>query len=134
MPEITPAKTQTQKTPQTPEIHHTHYTETHLKKLLYKTLKPFLNCYHRKLSNPFRAGILDFYILFEGRSVWLELKILPNKLTPLQKNEIQAIQRAGGFAYGVFAEPDLSAFYLYRKDFDIIEYGDLITLLKGVLL
>lgn len=110
------------------------FTETHLKRRIYKALEPFTNCYHRKVSDRFHAGILDLFICFQGRSVWLELKILPNKLTPLQKQELQAIQRAGGLAYGVFAESDLSAFYLYISDYDIVEYGDLHSLLKGVLL
>ena len=108
-------------------------TETHLKRKLYQALIPF-DCYHRKLSNPFRAGILDIYICYQGRSVWFELKILPNQLTPLQKNEMQQIKRAGGLAYGLFAEPDFSAFYLYKDEFDIIEYGSLTDLLKEVLL
>lgn len=112
----------------------THYTETHLKKKLYQALQSFPNCYRRKLSNPFRAGILDFYVLWQGKSVWLELKIIPNKLTPLQKKEIQEIRSAGGLAYGVFAEPNLSAFYLYKEDFDTVEYGSLTDLLKAVLL
>lgn len=108
------------------------YTETHLKKRIYQALKPF-NCYHRKLSNPFRAGILDLYVLYKGRSVWFENKILPNKLTPLQKNEIQAIRNAGGLAYGLFADSDFSAFYLYRDDWDTVEYGNLTDLLTEVL-
>jgi hypothetical protein len=64
-------------------------TETHLKKRVYKALEPFNNCYRRKVSDRFHAGVLDLFICFQGRAVWLELKILPNKLTPLQKNEIQ---------------------------------------------
>lgn len=109
------------------------YNETHLKKKIYQALKPF-NCYHRKLSNPFRAGIPDYYLLYNGKSVWIEAKVLPNKLTPLQKQEIQEIRQSGGLAYGLFAEPDFSLFYLYKQDFDIVEYDNLTDLLKGVLL
>lgn len=110
------------------------HTETHLKKAIYKALIPFTNCYRRKLSNPFRAGILDLYVIFAGRSVWFENKILPNKLTPLQRNEMQEIRNAGGLAFGIFAEPDFSAFYLYRSDYDVVEFGNLNDLLTEVLI
>jgi hypothetical protein len=109
-------------------------TETHLKKAIYKALEPFANCYRRKLSNPFRAGVLDLFVCFQGRCVWFENKVLPNKLTPLQKKEMQEIKRAGGLAYGIFAEPDFSAFYLYREDFDVVEFGNLTDLLIAALM
>jgi len=118
-------KTPTTKTP---------HNETHLKKAIYKALIPFTNCYRRKMSNPFRAGILDLLVCFNGRVVFIENKILPGQLTPLQKQEIQEIKRAGGLAYGIFAEADFSAFYLYKDDFDIVEFGNLTDLLKEVLL
>ncbi len=110
------------------------FTETHLKKRIYKALEPFTNCYHRKVSDRWHAGLPDLFVCFEGRCVWLELKILPNKLTPLQKKELQVIQGSGGLAFGLFAKPDMNAFYLYRNDFDIIEYGNLTDLLTDVLI
>ena len=114
-------------------INNTPHNETHLKKAIYKALIPF-DCFRRKLSSPFRAGILDLIICYQGRTVWIENKILPNQLSLLQKNEIKEIKRAGGLAYGIFAESDFSAFYLYKDEFNIVEYGNLTDLLKAILL
>ena len=115
-------------------INNTPHNETHLKKAIYKALIPFTNIYRRKISTPFRAGILDFIICFNGRVVFVESKILPNRLSPLQRQEFQEIKRSGGLAYGIFAEPDFSAFYLYKDEFNIVEYGNLTDLLKAILL
>jgi len=65
--------------------------------------------YH-KLSDRFTSAILDFYICYEGRSVWIELKKASGKPRPLQSDEIRTLRRAG---IGAFWSDDLQ---------DVIDY------------
>jgi len=51
-----------------------------------------------KASDRFRAGIPDIIGCYKGRFVALELKVEPNKPTPLQEYELKAIYREGGSA------------------------------------
>ncbi len=82
----------------------TKFTETQFKQQIQKILlKEYPGIYYRKLSDRFRPGILDTVICWQGRTIWIENKVLPNLPTPLQLNEIKAIKAAGGEAYVLFA-------------------------------
>ena len=108
-------------------------TETKLKQKIYKILdKDFPGHWRRKISSQFSAGALDLVII-RGKSIWLELKILPRLLTSLQKKEIEKIQAAGGNAYCLTAKQDGSTFYLWDLK-EILEFTNLETLLKEALL
>jgi len=88
-------------------------TETNLKQAIYKVLdKYFPGHYRRKFSGQFLAGCLDMVIIYQGRTVWLELKIYPNHLTPIQQNEIDKIRKSGGLAFCLVAKDDLTCFML----------------------
>jgi hypothetical protein len=112
--------------------HSKHFNETQFKQKIYYILRKSPEIYFRKLSTPFRAGILDLFICKAGKCTWLELKVLPNSATPLQNKEIEAIQQAGGNAYCLSAKPD-GGYYLSKSDFDAVEYASLEKLLEEVL-
>lgn len=118
----------------------TKLTETKLKQQIFKILRNYLpDVYYRKISDRFHAGILDLYICYKGKCIWLELKIHPNRLTPLQYREILAIKDAGGQAYILTAKKDVFllqgiCFHPTGGDIYIIqEYVSLETLIKEVL-
>jgi hypothetical protein len=105
-------------------------TETQLKQRIYRVLDDhFPEAYRRKLSDRFAAGVLDLYILYKGKSVWLELKVWPNVLTALQVRELQKIQAAGGAAYSLTYVSKDGTYQIWG-----LVYTDLLTLLKEVLL
>lgn len=108
----------------------TKHTETQFKQKFLKAIKQrYPNCYVRKLSDRFNSGILDFVLCNNGWWVWLELKVLPRKVTPLQAEEIKKIRNAGGSAHSISAKPDFSVFYLD----EVLFFTDLLTVLRRVL-
>jgi hypothetical protein len=103
------------------------FTETNLKKQLITALSTFPNIYYRKLSDRFHAGLPDFIIVYNGKTVWLELKVYPNKLTALQGHEITKLRNSGANVYCLTYFPQC-----YRLS-NGQEYKELTQLLKEVL-
>jgi len=68
--------------------------EKQLQSKILKALRPYGWFY--KASDRFRAGVPDIIGCYTGRFIAIELKIEPNKPTPLQKHELNAIYREGG--------------------------------------
>ena len=74
-------------------------TETKLKRKLFAYLtRNYPTAYFRKLSDRFKAGIPDVFLCHRGHAIWIELKIHPKGLTPIQDREIEYIRAAGGNA------------------------------------
>jgi len=55
--------------------------------------------YAEKISDRFTAGIPDFYVAYEGRSVWIELKKPGGVADPLQAHTIRRLKQAGIAAF-----------------------------------
>lgn len=51
--------------------------------------------YFQKLSDRFTSGLLDYYILFRGLSIWIELKDRGKKIDPIQNHTLKRLNRAG---------------------------------------
>lgn len=94
--------------------------ESDLKRKLFKLLTPHHHIYVRKLSDRFHAGVLDVFLCYQGRAIWCELKVLPNKLTPLQDAEIQKIRAAGGNAVVIAANKTGTKFYLGEREYALL--------------
>jgi len=74
-------------------------TETDLKNRVKAALRnKYPGIYIRKFNDRFTSGILDMIVIWRGVHIWIELKVQPNKPTPLQLYEIKKIQEAGGYA------------------------------------
>lgn len=74
--------------------------ESNFQKKLVKTLKEH-HCYVQKYAaSPFsKAGVPDLYGFFpNGKYFALEVKVPPNKASPLQELHIETIKKQGGFA------------------------------------
>ena len=84
-----------------------------------------------KASDRFRAGIPDIIGCYKGRFVGLELKVEPNKPTPLQQYELKAIYREGGSAQVVSYNNKTKLYKAYDTEHKTM--GDLIKcILKHV--
>ena len=70
--------------------------ESQLQTSLLRALKK--HGWFYKASDRYRAGVPDVIGCYQGRFVALELKVEPNKPTPLQEYELKAIYREGGSA------------------------------------
>jgi Holliday junction resolvase len=57
-----------------------------------------------------RAGVPDLLCCVDGRFVGLELKVKPNKPSPLQLHEISKIERSGGAAAVIYTTEELADF------------------------
>src|ERR1700737_195370 len=44
-----------------------------------------------KFSDRFNGGIPDFCVIWQGRTTWWEIKVMPRKLTKLQEYYLQKI-------------------------------------------
>jgi len=70
-----------------------------------KILRPFLKELGfkkiHKSSERFKSGWPDLTCVHapEGETVYIEAKVYPNKLTPIQRNELMEIAQAGAPAY-----------------------------------
>lgn len=71
--------------------------ESNLQSKILKLLKGVGWFY--KASDRYRAGIPDIVGCYKGRFLALELKIEPNRPTPLQTYELNNIYREGGSAH-----------------------------------
>ncbi len=49
------------------------------------------------------AGLPDIYALIDGTSYWLEVKIAPNRPTPLQAKQLAELRAAGAVAEAVYS-------------------------------
>ena len=92
--------------------------ESKLKRKLFSILKTYPNIYYRKIgaSKFLHAGMPDIYICYQARSIWLELKVYPRTLTPLQINEVNKLRTAGANTYVLIAFPrtgNKRNFYIY---------------------
>jgi|TARA_R100001244_G_scaffold91488_1_gene69239 Holliday junction resolvase len=54
-----------------------------------------------------RSGIPDVVACLDGQFIGIECKAGSNKMTPLQKRELQAIEDSGGIAI-IYSEPAMS--------------------------
>ncbi len=105
------------------------FTETKLKSRLFNILtNHYPNAYFRKASDRFRAGILDCFLCNRGRAIWVELKIYPSVVTPLQDREIESIRKAGGNAVVLSCDKAGERFWLGSR-----EYSDLKTLVAELI-
>lgn len=95
--------------------------ESDLKRKLFKLLNTRKDIYVRKLSDKYHAGILDCFICYQGRAIWCELKVLPNKLTPLQADEIKKIRAAGGNAVVIASNKTATKFYLGEREYERLD-------------
>lgn len=67
-------------------------------KILNYIRKAYPSYWVYKTSDRWQSGIPDILICTEGRLIAIELKIHPNKPTPIQKYVLNAINTAGGMA------------------------------------
>ena len=74
-------------------------TETTFQRKVMAELKKVSKPY--KISDRFRAGIIDIITCYRGIYIALELKVEPNKATPLQEYEIEEIRNHKGSAFVV---------------------------------
>lgn len=51
--------------------------------------------FYQKLSDRFTHGVLDFYLAFDGKSLWLELKATGERPRPIQVYTIKRLRDAG---------------------------------------
>jgi len=85
-----------------------------------------------KASDRYRAGIPDIIGCYKGRFAALELKVLPNKITPLQDYELKAIYREGGHANVVSYSNKTKLYYTSTTEHTTL--GDLVQcILKQIL-
>ncbi len=77
----------------------TYANETMLVRAIVEALRD-RGCYVRKIhGGPMQhAGLPDLYVLFAGRSIWLEVKQPSGHTSKLQEIEIQRLRRAGAVA------------------------------------
>lgn len=65
-------------------------------KALFDDLKKFYKgFYYQKISDRFTSGIPDFYVAYQGRSAWIELKEPGAVAKPLQAYTIRRLKQAG---------------------------------------
>ena len=60
-------------------------------KLLKRLRSRLPDAFVRKLSDQYTGGLLDFVVSMEGRTTWWEVKVLPNRPSPLQKDALRRI-------------------------------------------
>ena len=65
------------------------------KKYFTKLQLEYPDFYFQKLSDRFTSGILDYYILFRGISIWIELKDKNKTIDPIQNHVMKRLHRAG---------------------------------------
>jgi len=51
--------------------------------------------FFQKLSDRFTSGISDYYVIYNGTSVWIELKAVGKKPDKIQVYFLQSLKRAG---------------------------------------
>ena len=73
-------------------------TETQLKVKVQKYLKS-IGAFYFKHSDRFSAGVPDLSVVYNGRTIWIELKTNIGRVSKMQKFYIDAINNAGGEAY-----------------------------------
>ena len=78
-------------------------TEHELRRQTSAYLKQRDGWWLQKIADKFTGGLPDYLGTYKGRMVALELKIKPNKPTPLQRITGQAIQHAGGIYQVVYS-------------------------------
>ena len=104
--------------------------ESQLQTSLLKALKQ--HGWFYKASDRYRAGIPDIIGCYKGRFVALELKVFPNKITPLQDYELKAIYREEGHANVVSYNNKTKLYYTSTTEHTTL--GELITcILKQIL-
>jgi len=74
-------------------------TESQLTRQVMKYLRSLQGTFALKIADKFTAGIPDIYLLYRGRSVWIELKTEKGKISKLQEWTINMIHQAGGEVY-----------------------------------
>lgn len=65
------------------------------KKYFTKLQKEHPDFYFQKFSDRFTSGICDYYILFRGLSIWIELKDIGKTIEPIQNHTMKRLHRAG---------------------------------------
>lgn len=48
----------------------------------------------RKLSDRYTAGLPDFFVVFDGRTTWFEVKLAGGRIAPLQRETLRLMRRA----------------------------------------
>lgn len=104
--------------------------ESQLQTRLLKELKK--HGWFYKASDRYRAGIPDVIGCYKGRFAAIELKVAPNKPTPLQHYELKAIYREGGHANVVSYNNKTKLYYTSTTEHKTL--GDLVKcILKQIL-
>ena len=65
------------------------------KKYFDKTSRVHPDFYFHKVSDKFTSGIPDYYVLFRGVSIWIELKAKGETIRPIQNHVMKRLHRAG---------------------------------------
>jgi hypothetical protein len=91
-------------------------------KWLYK--KGFEDCYH---SDPVRrptikAGLPDFGVYRDSRIIWIEFKVHPNKLTPVQEQCFERMGRNGNIIMVCHDSPEAER--IVSKFFNLPHSGE----------
>src|SRR3990172_5805834 len=63
-----------------------------------------------------KAGVPDLCIVYYGRAVFLEIKTLGKKLSPLQEHTCNQLQKAGAIAEAVYGVEGVAAALQAAKD------------------
>lgn len=76
------------------------FNESHITKKLKEYLAGLKSelgdsFYFQKMSDRFTDGIPDYYILYRGHSLWLELKATRQRPKPIQIHVLKRLARAG---------------------------------------
>ena len=79
--------------------------ETNLTNKIIRELRKLPNSKVVKIhGGPYQeAGLPDIHATLNGRSVWLEVKIAPNRATPLQEKQLRELRTAGAIAEVVYS-------------------------------
>jgi len=78
------------------------------KTLFQRTSLKHSDFYYQKISDKFTSGLPDYYLLYRGVSIWIELKDKNKKPDPIQVYTMRCLKRAG-------------AIVIWTDNFDVIE-------------
>lgn len=74
-------------------------TESQLTRSVMGYLKKVKNCFALKTNDRFTSGIPDIFVIHNGKTTWIELKVPMGRVAKIQEWTIFQINKCGGTAY-----------------------------------
>lgn len=84
--------------------------ENQLQQRVVRYLKKVPNLWYAVINDRHTAGIPDILVCYKGVFHGIELKVKGNKPTPLQKAQLQCIEKAGGQTVVAYTLKDVQEF------------------------